>query len=1013
MFDSSDANPLESQPADFYSESTNATAEHNEQLKEDNANLIKQNSLLKAQFESAVALAAKTKEISKENAQLKTKILEMTSQRDDYINRLEIATRSQKEALNKLEEQKKNFEEARANEIYEIQKEMNLTTQSWKKKIDELNSQIQERDENIKSYQISEEVLKQKLLKLINNINQYLAINIADINELFLFFESPPPQNTSSVLSQTQSFNQNISEINYQQKINNMKSKIKQMKNVIVLLHKNSEDSENENKKKILEFHKKEKEYITEISRLKNIIDTNTEDYKVQINDYQNQIKLYEERVAMLKDQISKSPARAPPQIIIQKPEIPQVIEQNKKKPKCKAVINELKDKVNSLTTQNKALQTKISELSHKIDESDTEIINLNASITKYQNEASTKSKLLEESEEQLKSLRNTITSSDKNHKDVMKSHEIQFKKQSQSISMLEKTNEVLKKEIVENQLKISELEQNVQKLNNEIKQKAGENEKLKDEIKNLNDELLDAKLELQKPQPTEADFVPASSWNVSHFEKDLQEKLNSIIANPSLKAGSKIQTMLSCIADHQHGVITQIEDELQKINIQNSQRMSTINNFIVSLSILLTGNSIPLDYVLKGQGTELLNIIKDMQQKLLEYSHENDSYRKQIDYINSSFDNQFSSVEDIASYSTSMIKNYQSQINKQKKKIKNLERAISMSEESNEELNNTVSKLNLDIERLNAEKENSTKTINNLRKDNQSLREKVKNLEQSEISISKQNQEEISSIEESYISKIKECEENRAKEIQQFQIELQNALKENKSLQKSLDEYKERVQSQNSSISSQIETKEIQIKKEKTQSTKMIEKLEMEKKLMKESYERTVNELGKKLKDYSVELTNLNQIISDLQTKYNKTSDQLTKSELSNENLKRDLKNLEEEIQREKQLLRASTTSQIQEYESKLSAVTGEEKLKIETEKRKIFTYAASTLNNLFSTNEKLDERSFKSLISKAKETIDKLSSTDAAVRRLVNAVPGQSTEDAVAHFVWEQDKFATRHFF
>ena len=65
------------------------------------------------------------------------------------------------------------------------------------------------------------------------------------------------------------------------------------------------------------------------------------------------------------------------------------------------------------------------------------------------------------------------------------------------------------------------------------------------------------------------------------------------------------------------------------------------------------------------------------------------------------------------------------------------------------------------------------------------------------------------------------------------------------------------------------------------------------------------------------------------------------------------------------------------------------------------ILSYAASELNSLFSSDQTINERTYRALISKAREELERLSKSDSSIRRITKASDKQTTEDAVMQLV------------
>ena len=114
-----------------------------EQLQEEIASLTKQNNILRAQFEQAVALTEKMEDVHKENEQLKQQIRELNNQKQDLVRRLEISTLAQNEAAKKITEERQSMNAQRESDVAIIQKEMEKTKKSFQAQNDSLYDQLQ------------------------------------------------------------------------------------------------------------------------------------------------------------------------------------------------------------------------------------------------------------------------------------------------------------------------------------------------------------------------------------------------------------------------------------------------------------------------------------------------------------------------------------------------------------------------------------------------------------------------------------------------------------------------------------------------------------------------------------------------------------------------------------------------------------------------------------------------------------------------------------------------------
>ena len=95
---------------------------------------------------------------------------------------------------------------------------------------------------------------------------------------------------------------------------------------------------------------------------------------------------------------------------------------------------------------------------------------------------------------------------------------------------------------------------------------------------------------------------------------------------------------------------------------------------------------------------------------------------------------------------------------------------------------------------------------------------------------------------------------------------------------------------------------------------------------------------------------------------------------------------------------------SQIEtEYSTKLLEI----KLKLETEKKGLLSFIANEFRQYFDPQDIINDHSIKKLLSKTKESLDKLTKSDLSIRSLIKANINQLTEDAVAQYVLGNKKY------
>ena len=102
--------------------------------------------------------------------------------------------------------------------------------------------------------------------------------------------------------------------------------------------------------------------------------------------------------------------------------------------------------------------------------------------------------------------------------------------------------------------------------------------------------------------------------------------------------------------------------------------------------------------------------------------------------------------------------------------------------------------------------------------------------------------------------------------------------------------------------------------------------------------------------------------------------------------------------MDREIKIQQVTTQNQIATIENKYSQQVEDTKAKCESDKLRIFSYAADEFKRYYNQCESIDERSYRSLITRVRKELDRLTESDSMIRRMANAVPKQSTDEAVS---------------
>jgi chromosome segregation ATPase len=116
---------------------------------------------------------------------------------------------------------------------------------------------------------------------------------------------------------------------------------------------------------------------------------------------------------------------------------------------------------------------------------------------------------------------------------------------------------------------------------------------------------------------------------------------------------------------------------------------------------------------------------------------------------------------------------------------------------------------------------------------------------------------------------------------------------------------------------------------------------------------------------------------------------------------LRNEVRELSERYDREKKLTEAVWKRESVQFKEDCEERVREVEMRVNDEKQRLVSWVKKEFRGLCDIEESFGEESFPSVLGKIRNEMNKLIDGDVAVRRLVGAAYGQSTEEAVARFV------------
>ena len=176
------------------------------------------------------------------------------------------------------------------------------------------------------------------------------------------------------------------------------------------------------------------------------------------------------------------------------------------------------------------------------------------------------------------------------------------------------------------------------------------------------------------------------------------------------------------------------------------------------------------------------------------------------------------------------------------------------------------------------------------------------------------------------------------------------------------------------------------------------LERLEYEKKQLTDTYKGAIAELTEQCNKHRADVERMAREVAETEKQMAIVKNDyalIRKQKMKTDN---EMKQLTAKVDRERKLMETNYTAKRIQYETEMNQRLTEDHQRAEQEKRRICGFAAEAFKMFFDANASIDEKSYRNVIETACDELTKLTKSDAAVRRIVAARDGQTTEDAVA---------------
>ncbi|EAY09668.1 hypothetical protein TVAG_060440 [Trichomonas vaginalis G3] len=1013
------------QPNESTGDSTLLAEARNSQLQEDNASLVKELNVLRAQFEQAVALSQKTVEIRKENDNLKNQILELNSQKEDALHRLEIAIRTKNEALQQLDEKTQKDSQQRQADVNAMQKEMAKTKKAFQNQLDKLYTENQKLQNRKEQDEILQKTLVGKIEKLVTNSARYFGRQISNIDDLTEIFEKEvfPSIQQNDQEQKTQKIKAPKTEQESPSKYKELHMKYKTARADIKAFNQRLQDLLNQLSKKDQEINAINRQNTQQINALKEKITLAAEEKQNLTSTYNRNLHKLETKVLQLKNDLQKannekqtpSQPQMAQQPVQQQPIIkyvqvpvqqPNTQPQNPTNNADTAVIEQMTIRIQDLQGKLDKSNKNCEDLQRKVDQMNKKNEDLIISHEGDKNNLKSLQIVHEQTVKELETVRTSLRTRDQVPKKCQKCkdyHRIENENNSLKavVEKLEKStfeahlsNEKLKQELSDSQEKLKEQEKQILSLEEK-------NRDLQNDTKEM-----EAKISSFVEKKDE-DFMPPSVWTNCNFDDTLNRQIQKIANNEQLSSQSKLQNIYKQIEKYIYRNTLEMKEQVNNSSLEMEKLFDLTKDFFVSLCISLYDEPISFDEFLTNNTTKtkVIETVRELRNKITELLRQNESvksvFRTLCHFYKVDEEDFVESTKRIMAFHDDEVAAH----NKIKEKLINIKKSskemIDQLKSDNQQLSLNFDHLKDDYEDLKTENnklqdqnKQMKKEIEKMKETNQLLNDKVEDLEEINQEMKENNEKMINNekqkLEEQYKEEIQE-NESQINDLTQTNEKLNNELQNMKKLHSVF-------------VDSSKEKEEENEKKLKVLQKSIAEKekrFEEEKNSIIKSYEQGNEELKKQCDEHREDVIRLSKEISCKEKMIREMKDKFIELQRNKKSLEHQIKTNEEEMERERKIKEAEISSIKSEFDSRISSEINKVKEDFMRDQRKMISYVVDRFRTNYNANTSIDERSLRMTVNKAANELEKFHQSDERIRRLIGARPSQSTEDAVAQAI------------
>ena len=987
----------------------NDTPTHSLNLKKENIKYRKENQTLQAQFDDMNKINEQITQMQKDNIKVVKENSALRLENEELKQKISILYEQITSLKQQLSDAKSGKGKSLASELSEMQGKIAKERLENERKLNSLNETVNSLQQKIESSEVETNSVKNTLQLLQAAAENFIDTKFQSLDSLISFLnENKAPSKNANATSA-------LEEI-----IRTQKKQIKELKKIV-----QKETSERD------EIEVENNDLKLALSQQKSAYETKLKDQEKQLTDMEYSLKLQDHQAKAEKDTLEK-------QIMMLKDKIAsqsQKFDERSLNSQCDAnqkKIESLQSQLASALNKATTARASIVELTHQIEEQQTQIRLLKDSNDKLQSkveqgkrEAKEYKSKQEEMKKEIQDLKVSNALLEENvhsastqvqaAKATFAQSQYAFHEEEATIETQKNAIQRLEKLIADQKNEITELTNTKTRMISTIYKQnalirsfetfANETQKeCKEQINAITKELNETKKSLSnKNQDSES--IPVTSWFCSDFPKDLCAQISEIATNNTIKTTTKLKSVLTTIAKYYNSQKLAIEKQGNAERSSLENKVNIISQFVDEVSKAIQNDTITVDAIVYDP-SKIYSVANNIQQ-VYDSLKEKRMREQEFEQVSQELFNilQVDSMYAATEKANTIIQSLKlaaAKADKMKLKYSNAVKAKKQKDAEIEKFKDDQSKIIQEmqehIEEVLEENKNAVDESHKYQAEIIQLKSKI-----DELSQTHENELESKNFEtKALLEHVKEesakriAEEKEAQEVINSKlIDAYSVIDNMKAEAKQMKNRIDVLQKENDQKTSKIV--ELTLENESTKNDADAEH-SREKSEMNENFGKVFDSMKKKNEEQRTMIDKLTNSINDCEKRYKELFDIKSQLEAQNKNAEDSLQLIRDELSREKKLRDSQMKAVILSTEMKAQSFVDDEKAKNEKEMKKLYSFIATQFKQYFDAAKALEGESIKDIILSVRDELETLTTQISGIRRLLGIDENESPVDALS---------------